>query len=92
VGTPPAFRLLDSMAIEQDGRICVGTMIEGGITIFGTQGGSEFLPLPDVGITNIALEAPTCATPSSRPSTSGTPIRVRWPRSGLRGWHIRQHS
>ncbi|MBF5090998.1 SMP-30/gluconolactonase/LRE family protein [Novosphingobium sp. NBM11] len=84
VGTPPAFRLLDSMAIEQDGRICVGTMIEGGITIFGTQGGSEFLPLPDVGITNIAFGGADLRDAFITASTSGTLIRVRWPRPGLK--------
>ncbi len=81
VGTPPAFRLLDSMAIEDSGRICVGTMVEGGITIFDPDGGgSEFLPLPDVGITNIAFGGGDRRDAYITASTTGTLYRVRWPR------------
>ena len=84
VGTPPAFRLLDSMAIEESGRICVGTMVEGGITIFDPAGdGSEFLSLPDVGITNIAFGGADRRDAYITASTTGTLYRVRWPRPGL---------
>ena len=85
VGTPPAFRLLDSMAIEDSGRICVGTMVEGGITIFEPDGGgSEFVPLPDIGITNIAFGGADRRDAWITASTTGTLYRMRWPRSGLR--------
>lgn len=84
VGTPPAFRLLDSLAIEESGRICVGTMVEGGITVFDPDGGrSEFVPLPDVGITNIAFGGPDRRDAYITASTTGTLYRVRWPRPGL---------
>ncbi|HWT41560.1 MAG TPA: SMP-30/gluconolactonase/LRE family protein, partial [Sphingopyxis sp.] len=84
VGTPPAFRLLDSMAIEESGRICVGTMVEGGVTIFDPAGdSSEFLPLPDVGITNIAFGGADRRDAYITASTTGTLYRVRWPRPGL---------
>ena len=90
VGTPPAFRLLDSMAIEESGHICVGTMVEGGITIFDPDGsGSEFVPLPDVGITNIAFGGADRCDAYITASTTGTLYRVRWPRSGLK-LHNRQ--
>ena len=85
VGTPPAFRLLDSMAVEECGRICVGTMVEGGITIFDPDGGgSEFLPLPDVGITNIAFGGADRRDAYITASTTGMLYRVRWPRPGVR--------
>ncbi len=84
VGSPPAFRLLDSMAIEESGRICVGTMVEGGITIFDAEnGGSEFLPLPDIGITNICFGGPDRRSAYVTASTTGTLYRLRWPRRGL---------
>lgn len=84
VGTPPAFRLLDSLAVEESGRICVGTMVEGGITIFDPRAsGSEFLPLPDIGITNIAFGGADRRDAYITASTSGTLYRVRWPRPGL---------
>jgi len=84
VGTPPAFRLLDSLAVEESGRICVGTMVEGGITIFDPEGGaSDFLPLPDIGITNIAFGGADRRDAYITASTTGTLYRVRWPRPGL---------
>jgi gluconolactonase len=84
VGTPPAFRLLDSLAVEESGRICVGTMVEGGITIFDPDGGSEFVPLPDVGITNIAFGGADRRDAFITASTTGTLYRVRWPRPGTK--------
>lgn len=85
VGTPPAFRLLDSFAIEESGRICVGTMVEGGITIFDPEGGgSEFLPLPDIGITNICFGGTDMRDAYITASTTGTLYKVRWPRPGLK--------
>ena len=84
VGTPPAFRLLDSLAVEEGGRICVGTMVEGGITIFDPDGGgSEFLPLPDIGVTNIAFGGADRRDAYITASTTGALYRVRWPRPGL---------
>ncbi|MBB6425213.1 SMP-30/gluconolactonase/LRE family protein [Sphingopyxis sp. JAI128] len=84
VGTPPAFRLLDSMAIEESGNICVGTMVEGGITVFDPDGeGSEFVPLPDIGITNIAFGGADRRDAYVTGSTRGTLYRLRWPRRGL---------
>ncbi|WP_447763196.1 SMP-30/gluconolactonase/LRE family protein [Sphingopyxis panaciterrae] len=85
IGTPPAFRLLDSLAVEDSGRICVGTMVEGGITIFDPDGGgSEFVPLPDIGITNIAFGGGDRRDAWITASTTGTLYRVRWPRPGLK--------
>lgn len=85
VGTPPTFRLLDSLAVEESGRICVGTMVEGGITIFDPEGGPpDFLPLPDIGITNIAFGGADRRDAYITASTTGTLYRVRWPRPGLR--------
>ncbi|SKB25861.1 SMP-30/gluconolactonase/LRE family protein [Sphingopyxis flava] len=84
VGTPPAFRLLDSLAVEESGRVCVGTMVEGGITIFDPEGGAcDFLPLPDIGITNIAFGGADRRDAYITASTTGTLYRVRWPRPGL---------
>lgn len=83
VGTPPAFRLFDSLAVEQDGRVCIGTMVEGGITIFDPAGGDpEFVPLPDIGITNIAFGGQDMRDAFITASTTGALLRVRWPRAG----------
>lgn len=83
VGTPPAFRYLDSLAVEESGRICVATMVEGGISIFEPEGGSDFLALPDIGITNICFGGADRRDAIITASTTGTLYRVRWPRPGL---------
>ncbi|MBY4638295.1 SMP-30/gluconolactonase/LRE family protein [Sphingopyxis sp. XHP0097] len=84
VGTPPAFRLFDSLAVEASGRVCVATMVEGGISILDPAGGApEFVPLPDIGITNIAFGGPDGRDAYITASTTGTLYRVRWPRPGL---------
>lgn len=93
VGTPPAFRLLDSMAVEADGRICVGTMVEGGITIFAADGsGSEFVPMPDIAVTNLCFGGADMRDAFCTASTTGVLYRVRWPRPGLPLPHQRQLS
>lgn len=83
VGTPPAYRLFDSLAVEEDGRICVGTLIDGGITIFEPQGAQEFVPLPGIGITNICFGGADRRDAYATSSPDGTLYRVHWPRPGL---------
>jgi gluconolactonase len=87
---PPGFRLLDSLAVEADGRICVGTMVDGGITVFDASGGSEFVPVPDVGVTNICFGGTDMRDAFITASTTGILYRMRWPRPGLRLAHQRQ--
>ena len=84
VGTPPAFRLLDSLAVEQSGRVCVATMVEGGISVFSPDGACEFVPLPDIGITNICFGGADGQDAYITASTTGTLYRMRWPRPGVR--------
>jgi gluconolactonase len=83
VGTPPAYRLFDSLAVEEDGRVCVGTLVEGGITMFDAHGGHEFLPLPGVGVTNICFGGADRRDAYVTSSPDGVLYRVRWPRPGL---------
>lgn len=83
VGTPPAFRLFDSLAVEQDGRICVGTLVEGGISLFTPAGEHEFAALPGVGITNIAFGGDDLRDAYVTSSPDGILYQLRWPRPGL---------
>ena len=41
--TLPGFQWLDSLAVEQSGRICVGTLWNGGMTVFEPGGEYEFI-------------------------------------------------
>lgn len=84
VGTPPVFRLFDSLAVEEDGRVCIGTLVDGGISIFDPAGGHEFVALPGIGITNIAFGGVDRRDAYVTSSPDGILYRVSWPRAGLR--------
>ena len=84
VATLPGFQLLDSLAVEADGRICVGTLVEGGITIFGLGGEVEHLPVPSLGVTNIAFGGHDMRDAWLTDSPGGKLYRCRWPRPGLK--------
>ena len=83
VGTPPGFRLFDSLAVEENGRICIGTLVEGGITLFDPAGTHEFVALPGIGITNIAFGGADRRDAYITSSPDGVLYRMRWPRPGL---------
>lgn len=83
VGTPPAFRLFDSLAVEADGRICIGTLVEGGISLFTPAGEHEFVALPSIGITNIAFGGTDLRDAFVTSSPDGILHRLRWPLPGL---------
>ena len=56
----PGFQMLDSLAVDGDGWVCVGTLVNGGITSISPDG-SEVVhtPFDDLLVTNIAFRAPT---------------------------------
>jgi len=83
VGAPPGFRLFDSLAVEENGRICIGTLVEGGITLFDPAGTHEFVALPGIGITNIAFGGADRRDAYITSSPDGVLYRMRWPRPGL---------
>jgi gluconolactonase len=85
VGNATGFRNFDSLAVEQDGRICVGTLIDGGITVFAPDGSSiEHIPMPDpYSVTNICFGGPELKTAFITLSWLGRLIAVDWPRPGL---------
>lgn len=56
--TLPGFQWLDSLAVEQSGRICVGTIWNGGVTVFEPDGENEHVPFPDMATTNICFGGP----------------------------------
>jgi gluconolactonase len=81
----PGYALFDSMAVDGDGWVCQGTLMEGGITQIAPDGGRvEFLPLPDPMITNICFGGPDNRTAFITCSGTGQLIGVDWPRPGLR--------
>jgi gluconolactonase len=80
---------LDSLAIEAGGQICVGTLVDSGITVIDPAGFvTEKFVLPpelaDGAVTNICFGGPDLTTAYVTLSLTGRLISCRWPRAGLR--------
>lgn len=77
-------QLLDSMAVDAEGNICVATLINGGITSFRPDGsGTEHFPFPDILTTNICFGGKDLRTAFVTLSTTGKLVSCEWPRPGL---------
>lgn len=84
VQTLPGFQWLDSLKVEADGRICVGTIFNGGITIFSEDGTTEHLAIPDLFTTNLCFGGADMQDVWITASSSGKIYKTRWPRPGLK--------
>ena len=80
----PGHQLLDSMAVDAEGNVCVATLINGGITSFKPDGsGTEHFPFPDILTTNICFGGKDLRTAYVTLSTTGKLVSCEWPRPGL---------
>lgn len=92
-GTPVArvagFCALDSLAIEADGNICVGTLLKGGITTVSPETTEEidFVEVGDPWPTNIAFGGDDLKTAYITGSGTGRLLATDWPRPGLKLAH-----
>ncbi len=78
------YRRFDSLAVEENGNICVATLIEGGITVIEPDGSrTEHIPFPDIYCTNICFGGPDLHAARITLSASGQLVECRWPRPGL---------
>ncbi|MGH1423286.1 MAG: SMP-30/gluconolactonase/LRE family protein [Pseudooceanicola sp.] len=83
--TLPDFQLLDSLAMQEDGRVCVATLMRGGISIVGEDGSVEYIQFPgDPYITNICFGGPDMRDAWVTASGTGVLYHCRWPYPGLR--------
>jgi len=80
----PGYQLLDSLAVEAGGKVCVATIINGGITAFDPDGSTEHYPFPDILCTNIVFGGPDMQTAWVTASSTGKLYKARWPRPGLK--------
>ncbi|WP_374473064.1 SMP-30/gluconolactonase/LRE family protein [Phenylobacterium sp.] len=80
----PGYQLLDSLAVEAGGKVCVATIINGGITAFDPNGSTEHFAFPDLICTNICFGGPDMQTAWITASATGKLFRARWPRPGLK--------
>ncbi|MFO1115130.1 MAG: SMP-30/gluconolactonase/LRE family protein [Beijerinckiaceae bacterium] len=84
VQTLTGFQYLDSLKVEAGGRICVGTLFTGGITIFDVHGGTEHMAVPDLFTTNMCFGGKDMQDVWITASSSGRILKARWPRPGLK--------
>jgi gluconolactonase len=84
----PGYQLLDSLAVDGEGWICVATLINGGITAISPDGTEvEFYETGDPITTNICFGGDDLRTAFVTCSSSGRLVSFRWPRPGLRLAH-----
>lgn len=80
----PGYQLLDSLAVEAGGKVCVATIINGGITAFDPDGSTEHYAFPDLIVTNICFGGPDMRTAWITASATGKLYKATWPRPGLK--------
>ncbi len=85
VANTSGFRNFDSLAVEADGRICIATLFDPGITVMTPDGSSvEHVPMPgDPYCTNICFGGDGLKTAFITQSYYGRLVAVDWPRAGL---------
>lgn len=81
-------RLLDSLAVDAEGYVAVGTLVDSGISVVAPDGSVEMLRLPasaaDRLPTNLCFGGADLRTAYVTLSETGRLVRTRWPRPGLR--------
>jgi gluconolactonase len=81
----PGFQLLDSLAVDSAGNVCVATLVNGGITAISPDGSKiEHVPMPDPLTTNICFGGKDLRTAFITLSGTGRLVATEWPRPGLR--------
>jgi len=80
-----SLQYFDSMAIEANGNICIGTLINGGISVISPEGRLvEHIPTPgDRYATNLCFGGLDGSTAYITLSTTGKLVKAAWPRPGL---------
>lgn len=82
---PAAFTSFDSLAVEENGNVCVASLVLGGINVIAPDGTFvEFVPMPDPICTNICFGGPDRRDAYVTLSGTGRVVKLRWPRPGLR--------
>lgn len=81
----PGASLLDSLAVDGDGNVCVATLLNPGITVISPEGEIiDFVACDDLLTTNVCFGGSDLRTAYITLSTSGRLVSTTWPRPGLR--------
>ena len=75
----------DSLAVEKNGYVCVGTLVDGGVSVISPSSGLlEFWTLDDPYITNICFGGNDFKTAFITASYQGMLLKANWHREGLK--------
>ncbi len=81
----PGYQRLDSMAIDEEGNICIGTLITGVVTVISPDGRDvRTVQMPDMYVTNICFGGGDMKTAFMTLSSSGQLVSMPWETAGLR--------
>lgn len=83
LAAPGGMKLFDSLAVDEDGNVVVGTLGTGGLTIVAPSGLHDFLELPDPLVTNVCFGGEDLRTAYATCSAVGRIISFPWPHPGL---------
>lgn len=85
VVTLPGHQMIDSLAVEAGGKVCVAGGPDGGISVIDPDGSHEHLRVPgEVIVTNICFGGEDLRTAWITASGSGRLYRATWDRPGLK--------
>lgn len=84
VQTLQGYQWVDSLKVEADGRICVGTLLNGGITVFQSTGETKHVAVPDMFTTNLCFGGSDMRDVYITAASTGRIYKARWPRPGLK--------
>lgn len=80
----PGYQRFDSLAVEENGNICVATLVHGGVSVFSASGELlEFHRAPEGYCTNLCFGGPDRRTAFVTLSGYGQLLAVPWERAGL---------
>ena len=80
----PERSIADSLKVLADGKVAVCTLLVGGISIFDSKGGNEFINFADPMTTNLAFGGKDMRDTWVTLSGTGRIAKVRWPYPGLK--------
>jgi len=81
----PGLQLLDSLAVDSDGNVCVATLVNGGVSVVSPKGELiEFIPTGDPLTTNVCFGGDDLRTAYITLSATGRLMKTDWPRPGAR--------
>jgi gluconolactonase len=87
----PGLQLLDSLAVDGDGNVCVATIVNGGVSVISPKGELiDFVGTGDVITTNVCFGGDDLTTAYITASTTGRLLKTTWPRPGAKLHHLNE--